>query len=134
MKLIEENDKWILSMSGREVTRCLVDYAFGIELWEPNDQISIRINSTFSFKTRTEVQNISLMDVVTLGPVLSITHETIRNAIAYKNGRLSLEVSNDFKLDVPADANYEAWEINGEDGAKVVSLPGGGLSIWSAKV
>jgi hypothetical protein len=134
MKLREENDSWMLSIKGREVTRCLVDYAFSIELWIPDDPISIRINRPFLFKTRDQTYKISpAEEPIRLGPVLSIVHKTIQAVIAHKDGSLSVEISDEIKLDVSADVHYEAWEINGREGMRIVSLPGGGLSIWSAK-
>jgi hypothetical protein len=102
----------------------LIDYAFGIEVWSPDDLVSIRIGGAFLLKSQSgERKLFAEKEPMALGSALSVLHKTLESAIAYKNGMLSLKFSNDIRIDVPPDDKYEAWEINSRDGVILVSLP-----------
>jgi len=59
--------------------------------------------------------------------------KTIQKAIGRKDGRLDISFTDGSTLVVPSDPKYEAWEASADDGFLVVSVPGGGLTTWSAK-
>ena len=59
--------------------------------------------------------------------------KTILDAVGHKDGSLHLSFTDGCKLVVPPDQNYEAWDASADDGFLVVSIPGGGLTTWSAK-
>jgi len=44
-----------------------------------------------------------------------------------------IDLDGGARLLVEADPPYEAWTVAGPGGMKVVSLPGGGLSVWSSQ-
>jgi hypothetical protein len=52
-------------------------------------------------------------------------------ATAADDGGLRVDLDGGAGLWVEADPDYEAWTFTGPGGAKVVCLPGGGLSVWS---
>jgi hypothetical protein len=130
-QLIEEKDHWLLPIVGREVTRCLVAYAFSLEFWEPDYLFTIRIGGEFFFTEKGKKVFLSPeLPPVGLGPALSMLHQTVASAIAYKSGRLEVRFMNGSYFSVEPDLNFEAWEITATDGLKLVCLPGLGLAVW----
>jgi hypothetical protein len=94
-QLIEASDHWLLPIVGREVTRCLVDYAFSLELWEPDYLFTIRVSGEFFFTEKGKIIFLSPeLPPQGLGPALSMLHQTIASAIAYKAGRLEVRFIN----------------------------------------
>ena len=63
-------------------------------------------------------------------PLLALMSRTVKRAEAFKNGSLLLVFNEGDVLAVDADPNYEPWNIAGENGLRVVSVPGGDLAIW----
>jgi hypothetical protein len=61
----------------------------------------------------------------------ALTGQVVTVAMADDSGGLRVDLEGGARLLVPADLNYEAWTVAGPNGLKVVSLPGGGLSLWS---
>lgn len=61
----------------------------------------------------------------------ALTGQAATAAVADDSGGLRVDFEGGTRLLVPADPNYEAWTVAGPNGLKVVSLPGGGLSVWS---
>lgn len=64
----------------------------------------------------------------------SLIGSTIISATADDSGLLSIEFDSKVQLRVPADGHYEAWNVVGPGGYRIVCLPGGELAIWSARV
>jgi len=52
------------------------------------------------------------------------------SSLAYKDGRLKLELSGGNRLHIFAGQEFEPWTLVGPDGLRVVSVPGGELAIW----
>ena len=87
------------------------------------------------------------MDIDHMGKRLSLSGEkpteagqacvlfgkTIQKAIGRKDGRLDIDFTDGGTLVVVSDPKYEAWEASADDGFKVVSLPGGGLTAWKPR-
>jgi hypothetical protein len=61
----------------------------------------------------------------------ALTGQVVAVVMADDSGGLRVDLEGGARLLVPADPNYEAWTVAGPNGLKVVSLPGGGLSVWS---
>jgi hypothetical protein len=59
--------------------------------------------------------------------------QVVTAAIADADGGLRVDFEGGARLLAGADPDYEAWTFAGPGGAKVVSLPGGGLSVWGAQ-
>lgn len=133
LALIEHQDHWILPLHGMSVTRCCLDQAFGIELWEQESQITIRIEGAFSLRILDQEYNLSPEHLAEIGPAFWILHKTIDSALAYKDGKLVLGFSDGSRLSVEADPQYEAWEAVGTGGLRVICVPGGSLSIWQPR-
>jgi len=128
--LIEHGDHWVVPLQGKTVTRCLVDHAFGIELWERDSTTTIRIEGDFILKGYGGEYQLSPAHPSALGPALSTIGKAIASARAYKDGCLEVHFADASTLSVKPDTEYEAWEITGAGGLRVVCTPEGSLSIW----
>ncbi len=58
-RLIEESDRWIVAVGGRLVSRCLIDYAFSLELGVPEELVTIRIEGSFQVTTKGQPHRLS---------------------------------------------------------------------------
>ena len=61
---------------------------------------------------------------------LLLVDKTVSRAIASHDGSLHVEFTDGDRMRVPPD-QYEPWQLSGDDGTLIVSVAGGGLSIWS---
>ena len=50
--------------------------------------------------------------------------------MVFKSNALRVEFSNDCRLDVMPDRDFEAWAASGPAAAKWISQPGGGFAVW----
>jgi hypothetical protein len=129
-QLVERGDYWIVPLQGKTVTRCLVDHAFGLELWECEGTTTIRLEGDFVLQELGGAYQLSPAHPTALGPALSTIGKTIAAAKVYKDGCLEVHFADGSILSAKPDAAYEAWEIAGAGGLHVVCTPGGSLSIW----
>jgi hypothetical protein len=130
-QLIEQKKHWIIPLRGETVTRCFVDNAFGIEFQDC--EMTIRIEGTFYLNGTDKEYKLSPEHPTTLGPALALFQKKVRSSVAHKEGWLELEFSDGSRLSVEADADYEAWEIVGSGGLRIVCAPGGRLSVWQQR-
>ena len=63
----------------------------------------------------------------------ALAGRVVTTATADDRGGLRIDLDGGGRVLVEADPTYEAWTVAGPDGMKVVSLPGGGLSVWSSQ-
>ena len=49
-QVVEHGDYWLVPLEGKTVTRCLVDHAFGLALWEGAGTTTIRLAGGFVFQ------------------------------------------------------------------------------------
>jgi hypothetical protein len=66
-----------------------------------------------------------------VAPALALFGADIRSAEAFKSGELRIGFDNGLHLTCPPDPSFEAWQVVGENGFRLVSLPGGELAVWS---
>ena len=106
-----------------------VDYAFGLELAEDqqratDDPWRFRINTAFTYGSRTWLEE--TLDPEgppgSLGPALSVRHQTLTLARLWPDGRLRLEFAHGDVITVAAHDRYEAWEAHGSEDGEPVSL------------
>jgi hypothetical protein len=107
-----------------------VDHTFGIELWEREGTTTIRIEGAFVVKGHDGEQQLSPACPTALGPALAILGQAVTSARAYKDGCLTVHFADGSSLSVNPEAAYEAWEIAGTGGLRVVCTPGGRLALW----
>lgn len=63
--------------------------------------------------------------------LLLLVDKTVERASASADGGLAVDFTDGYRLVVPPD-DYEAWQLDGDDGTLYVSVAGGGLAIWDA--
>ena len=129
-QVVEHGDYWVVPLEGKTVTRCLVDDAFELELWEGAGTTTIRLEGGFVFQEHGREYQLSPAHPPALGPALATLGKTIASAKGYKDGYLEVRFADGSTLAVKPDAAYEAWEIAGTGGLRIVCTPGGSLSIW----
>ena len=120
-----------LGIAGQAISRIGFDFAI---ILLTDDGAEIRIESELSI--RSPSGDIHILDPEHSGgnasQVLSLLHGVVRRATADETtGELSLEFDDGSQLRVDPDDDYEAWTFAGRKGEKCVSLPGGGLGLWS---
>ncbi len=122
-----------LPLAGWRVERVYLDAAFGIMFIQGRDVFELRIGGPFTVKRGPTEVGYSAEDrgAQQLGGALGLLRKTARNAIALKDGTLEVAFTDGDSLSVRPDEHYEAWEMAGPRGYKIVSLPGGGLAVWS---
>jgi hypothetical protein len=129
--VLEFPDYWVIPVQGRKITQCVVDYSFSLESYDPDDdRFGIRIATTFELEVNGDVMILSPDRPTELGPALGLLHGTFHSGFAWKNGQLEL-ILDCARVTVAADPRYEAWEVVGPRGIRVISTPGGELSIWT---
>src|SRR5215208_2486541 len=134
--LIERRDRWVMDLSGWAVTRCAIDYAFTLDVSKGREVVSVSIGGRFvlSAGEKEQVLDPERGEPVSLGPALRILHLTVDSALAYKDGTLELRFSDGTRITAPPEPEHEAWEAaGGEGGLLIVSLPGGGVSVWKPR-
>jgi hypothetical protein len=122
-------NRWLLPLADEQVTWCCVDYAvsFGTQ-----NQVSIRIEQPFVYSSADGVEHLIVPEgnPVLVAPVLAIARLSVREGFAYEDGHLEATFSDGSTIAVPSAQDYEPWELTGPDGLKIVSVPGGELSVW----
>lgn len=132
--LVELGDRWLLPMTGRQVTQCCVDYAVTFRFSEAGGSFDVRIGEPFVLRKAGDEHHLRPEDdPAGMGPALSLLHQTVTEAVAFKDGRLELRFSDGSAVKVPVGQDYEPWELVGPGGVRVVSLPGGDLAVWRAE-
>jgi hypothetical protein len=130
-QVIEHDDYWLVApLAAKAVTRCFVDHAFGIECWDSERETTIRIEGNFVYKANGTEYRLSPEQPTALGPTLSTLHKIVHSARVYKDGCLEVNFADGSSLSVKPDSEYEAWEIVGSGGLRMVCGPGGRLSLW----
>ena len=115
-------------VGGRDMTFIRVDHQTRLQFGE----FEVVIESPFRVTTPDGSQhNLDPGVRASLGPVLDLYPDALITAIVEADATLRLRLASGAALDVPADAHFEAWQVNGPDGFLVVCTPGGDrLAIW----
>lgn len=133
LELNETEDGWVLPVAGHQVTRCCIDYAAVGLLVDNGVYITIEgVFKSVDMSGRAELLDPD-GDALNLAPVLKFRRMYITEGTAFKDGSLEVKFDGGSRILVPPDSEYEAWNIGGPggiDGLKIVSTPGGELSIW----
>lgn len=133
LKINQTENSWNLPVAGQQVTRCCVDYA-AVELLLANG-IRIYIESTFTYVSPDGIEYVldPEAEAQRLAPIIQLRRLNATGGAAFKDGHLEVYFEDGSRIHVPADQEFEAWNISGPgglDGLKVMSTPGGELAIW----
>ena len=120
MEFSRDGDAWILPCEGLRVSQIRVDYAFGLQLAEDQERATdepwrFRINTAFTYASPTWREEVLDPEGPpgSLGPALSVRHQTLVEARMWPDGRLVLRFHRGDVISVAADAQHEAWEASG---------------------
>ena len=133
--MVEREDHWELPLQGRVVTRLVVDYSFVLNLMSKEGQSTVEINVGSDFVlslSGAQELSVSPGDMASVGTALYLFQKEASSGIAFKDGRLSVTFQDGSSVLIPVDRDYEAWQYYGAEGEILVSLPGGGLAVWTA--
>lgn len=127
--LMKAGDRWVLPVAGQAVAQLCVDYAVTLRL---QNDVVVRIEQPFVITTETGEERLIVpeRDVDRLAPVLILARSTVTEGAAFDDGHLELSFAGGARVSVPATEDYEPWEIVGPGGLRIVSVPGGELSVW----
>lgn len=113
------------------VSRCSFDWAVTWVITTESGEIEIRVEQPFLFGRRNPVLLEPVGDPVHLVPVLSTVRDSIVRIEAFADGRLELEFGAGAVVAVAPSEEFEAWTVTGPGDVKLVSIPGGGVTVWS---
>ena len=130
--IITDSKPLALPLSGRQVTQLRFDYAFGIDFCEDEKPFSLRIGMPFTMTAGPVTATYDPEKCVQCGPLLALLHTVVVSATATRKGRLEVGFTNGLTLCVDPHPQFEAWELVGSDGTRVISVPGGDLVTWRA--
>ncbi|GHD83119.1 hypothetical protein CLV85_2080 [Salinibacterium amurskyense] len=132
-ELIEGDDHWVLPIADLLVTQLRFDFAVTLIFEE---HFHVRMEGVIALSSDVgssdsviEVEG----DVDQLVPLLRLKTATVREGLAFKDGRLELTFTDGSRLVAPAGQAYESWQLAGPHGLLIVSVPDGGLTIWMPK-
>lgn len=63
--------------------------------------------------------------------LLSMLWASVEQVLMGTDGELTVVLDSDRTISVSSHPSYESWGMNGSDGVKVISKPGGGLTRFS---
>ncbi|GAB2454800.1 hypothetical protein GCM10027187_23770 [Streptosporangium sandarakinum] len=119
-----------LKLQSQSVVRICFDNALTI-ITDEDFEIRIEVESLIRIVNNGQVkfypghpENAASYLVQLLGKKISISEST-------EGGNLIVKFDGGLDLTVDFDAKYEAWEISGPKGWRVVCMPGGGIAVWS---
>ena len=122
----------MLRLAARRVSQLRFDHAFGLEFHEDGNGFSLRIGVPFTMTIGDASFSYDPERCVECGPLLALLHTRVVSATAGSTGRLDIVLTDDRSLHVEPHPRFEAWELVGGDGTRVISVPGGGLATWNA--
>jgi hypothetical protein len=129
--LVELDDRWILNLRESRIIKISVDFRLTLTLnsgWEVVLEGRVLLSSGPLDARLSERLNPQTQDV-------AATHHLrgaeVRSAVAFKTGSLRMVFDTGTHLRCPVDPSYEAWHIAGPGGRQYVSLPGGGIAVWT---
>jgi hypothetical protein len=132
--LTERADRWLLPVAGQQITRCCADYAAVLLLLLNGIEFAIEAELSLILPTgQRHLLKPDGDDGLALAPILSVRRRNVTQGVAFKDGRLVLDIDDGSRIEVPADHKYESWNLTGPGGLMIVSTPGGDLAIWLSR-
>jgi len=134
LEVVELDDRWSLTSQDANVTRVCFDWGVALTIGSVEPQTDIRIEQPIVLTDAggKSIQLIPEGDPIALAPLLQIARRPLVRVEAFKDGRLEMSVANGVTLTVAPSDEFESWEITGPRDFRIVSVPGGELTVWSA--
>jgi hypothetical protein len=126
-QVIEGRDS-SLPLEGALLTRLCFDRQLHVDF----DEVDVRLLVTTPFMLVGNNANhrIDPEDSRDLHHLLQLLRQRVVQAVIRADATLRVELTSGYALVVSPDPDYEAWEVSGRSGLRVVCMPGGALGIW----
>lgn len=120
-----------LGLNGRKLQSVLIENSLVIQF---SDEYFALIASPLTLSHEGEAFTLTPDEdpAEAFAPILQLVGLDVVESTADDSGVLRMTFEDGNLIHVPADDEYEAWNVSGPRGALVVSMPGGELAIWSA--
>ncbi|MFE0511067.1 DUF6188 family protein [Streptomyces sp. NPDC058964] len=128
---VEHVDRWNLSLQGMPVTRISTEIRLVLSLhsdWEIAVEAPVRLSHGPVHVGPSVLLN---PETESIAPALELLGARVLSAVAFKSGTLRLVFDTGHHLTCSPDPSFEAWQVMGPAGWRIVSLPGGGLAVWT---
>lgn len=120
-----------LSLKGLSIARCVVDVAgFALQAFARDGTIELRIETPFVLADLGPTLELDPTVPKSLGPAFALLGATVTSAKVSAEGRLALAFNDRRAMAIAPSERFEAWQLIGPRGIKVVCRAGGGVSIW----
>jgi hypothetical protein len=130
IKLARLYDAWEVPIAGWDVSLTTKDYSVSYVFTHIDSAVELSIESEYIL---TDINgNVRILGTIPdtslkkVDPGLVVERMTV-----FDMGNIEVNLSDGSVLQVASNENYEAWQIVESNGMKIVSLPGGKLSIWN---
>lgn len=131
--LAEHEDRWITSLRGLAVTEIGISYQLTLRL-DSDARVVLGCPFTLTQGVDDGRQDVFLdpgrQDVTA---AIGLFGAKVLSAVAFKTGSMRLVFDNGWHLNSRADPSFEAREVLGQGGWRIVSMPGGKLAVWSGR-
>ncbi len=122
-----------MNLRGQAVTRISIDYQLTLLL---DSDARVVLGCPFEL---TQGAN-GTREPVVLDPgrqdvvaALGLFGAKVLSAVAFKAGSMRLVFDNGCHLNSRTHPDFEAWEVLGPGGWRIIARPGGGLAVWSGR-
>ncbi|HKY66858.1 MAG TPA: DUF6188 family protein [Acidimicrobiales bacterium] len=128
----DRGDHHRVPVEGALVDRVCVDFAVTLQLRGESGEWQVQIESPFVMTSSEGDERLVVPELgAKLAVVLDVLRVEVSEARARKDGSLHVAFADGTHVDVAPDEGYEAWNVTGPGGARIVALPGGELAVWS---
>jgi hypothetical protein len=127
-------DRWALTSDDAEIGRICFDWGVTLTVSSGDSQIDVRVEQPILYtdSSGASYQLAADGDPSDLAPLLQIGRQPVARLDAFADGHLELELRRGDALTVASSDDFEAWEIVSPRGFRLVSVPGGSVTAWSA--
>ena len=127
----DRGDCLVVPVARALVERVCVDHAVTYHLSAANGMWELRLESGFVVTSHGAARLVVPESGANLSAVLDVLRAEVVEAVADKDGAFRVWCSDGIEVAAPPDEDYEAWTLTGPRGARLVSLPGGDIAVWS---
>ncbi|CAN3985821.1 DUF6188 family protein [Kitasatospora purpeofusca] len=118
-----------MNLRGQDVTRIGIDHRLTLLL---DSDARIALGCPFELSqgsNRTDESVVLDPGRQDVAAALGLFGAKVLSAVAFRTGSMRLVFDNGCHLNSRAHPNYEAWEVLGPEGWRIISRPGGGLAV-----
>lgn len=130
INLIEKNDGWEIDTKNATIFRCIIDYAFRIELSINGQSLTLAIECEFIISQDGNIYHLDIEDKdrskLTQG--LYLIGQKAQKITIDKDGLIKVQLESEYIMVKPHE-RYEAWQLRTSN-LLIVCIPGGDVAIW----